>query len=107
MEELRNRINVQLVNKEKTVHENQATCRTKYLTIIYCYTEKQRFINKLAYIGMCVLELSKVLIYRFHYDYVKNKYFNKSKLLFKDTHSLCMKLRLKMSMKVLAAIMKF
>ena len=44
--------------------------------------------NKLEYIGMCILELSKVLMYVFHYDYIKNKYDNKSKLLFPDTDSL-------------------
>ena len=37
---------------------------------------------------MCILELSKVLMYQFHYDYIKNEYENKSKLLFKDTESL-------------------
>ena len=41
-----------------------------------------------AYIRMCILELSKVLIYEFHYDYVKNKYSNNSRLLFRDTDSL-------------------
>ena len=45
-------------------------------------------LNKSAYIGMCILELSKVLMYEFHYDYIKNKYDNKSKLLFTDTDSL-------------------
>ena len=45
-------------------------------------------LNKLAYIGMCILELSKVLMYEFHYHYIKNKYDNKSKLLFTDTDSL-------------------
>ena len=34
---------------------------------------------------MCILELSKVLIYEFYYDYIKNKYNNKSKLLFTET----------------------
>ena len=45
-------------------------------------------LNKPAYIGMCILELSKVLMYEFHYDYIKNRYDNKSKLLFTDTDSL-------------------
>ena len=41
--------------------------------------------NKPTYTGMCILEFSKVLMYEFHYDYIKNKYSNKSKLLFSDT----------------------
>ena len=44
--------------------------------------------NKPAYAGICVLELSNLLMYEFHYDYIKSKYDNKSKLLFTDTDSL-------------------
>ena len=45
-------------------------------------------LNKPSHIGICILELSKVLLYEFHYDYIKNRYENKSKLLFTDTDSL-------------------
>ena len=39
---------------------------------------------------MCILELSKVLTYEFHYDYIKNKYGSNSRLLllFRDTDGL-------------------
>ena len=44
-------------------------------------------LNEPAYIGMCILELSKVLVYEFHYHCIKNKYGNNSRLLFTDTDS--------------------
>ena len=44
-------------------------------------------LNKPAFIGMCILELSKVLMYEFNYDYIKNKYCNSSRLLSTDTDS--------------------
>ena len=37
---------------------------------------------------MCILELSKVLTYEFHYDYIKNKYGNNGRPLFTGTDSL-------------------
>ena len=45
-------------------------------------------------------------MYKFHYDYNKNRYDNKSKLLLKDTGNLMHKIKLKISMKILAAIKK-
>ena len=48
-------------------------------------------LNKPAYIEMCILDLSKVIMYKFHHDYVKNKYSNNSRVLFIDTDSLMYK----------------
>ena len=28
-------------------------------------------LNKPAYVGMCILDLRKILMYKFHYDYIK------------------------------------
>ena len=44
--------------------------------------------NKPAYVPKCILNLSKVLMYKTHYDYIKNKYSNKSSLLFTNTDRL-------------------
>ena len=37
---------------------------------------------------MCILELSKALMYEFYYEYIKNNYDSKSKVSFTDTDSL-------------------
>ena len=45
-------------------------------------------LNKLAYVEICILGVSKVLMYNFHIDYIKNRYGNNSRLLLTDTGSM-------------------
>ena len=43
--------------------------------------------NKPVYLGQAILDLSKTLMYEFHYDYMRPKYDSKVKLCYMDTDS--------------------
>lgn len=45
-------------------------------------------LNKPVYIGQTILDLSKLVIYDFHYNFMKNLYEDNIKLLFTDTDCL-------------------
>ena len=45
-------------------------------------------LDKPRYVGFCVLELSKLIMYQFHYDYILQQ-FPKTKIMFTDTDSFC------------------
>ena len=43
---------------------------------------------------MCILGLSKVLMYEFNYNYIKNKYDNKTRLLFTDANGIMYEIKI-------------
>ena len=49
--------------------------------------------NKPIYLGLSILEISKILMYEFWYDYMKPKYGNKVKLYYMDTDSFIMNIK--------------
>ena len=49
--------------------------------------KKEILMNKPVYLGLSVLELSKLLMYESWYDYVKPKYGEKAKLCYMDAGS--------------------
>ena len=94
MEKLRKRIGVKLVSNKKDYLK--WTSKPSYMShkifgndlVVIRKNKVTLTLNKPEYIAMCVLELSKVLMYEFHYDYIKNRYGNNSRLLFTETASL-------------------
>ena len=44
--------------------------------------------NKPVYLGQAILDLSKIIMYEFHYDYMVPKYGDRLKLCYKDIDSL-------------------
>ena len=92
MENLRKRISVKLVNNEKDYlkHATKPTfISQKIFDKNFAAIHEIRpvlTLNKPIYVGFTVLELSKWLMYDFHYNFIK-KYFD-ANLLFADTDSL-------------------
>ena len=77
MENLRNRIDAQLVSNKKDYLK--WTSKPSYMShklfdndlVATRESKVTLMLNKPAYIGMLILELRKVLMYEFHYDYIK------------------------------------
>ena len=91
MENLRNSINVKLLSSKKdylTFTSNPSYMLRKIFDNNLVAIRKSKLalkLNKPAYIAICILKLSKVLMYEFNYDYIKNKYDKKSIPLFTET----------------------
>ena len=94
MENIRKRVDVRLVTDKKKFLK--LTSKPTYVSskifnenLVAVHKIKETLtLNRPAYVGMCILDLSKTLMYDFHYNYIKKKYVEKAKLLFTDTDSL-------------------
>ena len=62
-------------------------------------------INKPIYLGLSILDISKITMYEFWYDYVKIKYQDKARFCYMDTDSFVVKLKLKIFIKILAKML--
>ena len=103
MENIRNRVDVKLVNNRGAAEKLSAKPNFKHCTIFdenlvaiqmtrtkfFQMTRTKLTFNKPVYCGMANLDLSKTLMYDFHYGYILPKYGKNQKLLFTDTDSLC------------------
>ena len=95
MENIRKRVDIKLVNNRKSALKfaakpNFESCTIFDENLIAIHMKRVKLLfNKPVYCGMSILDVSKTLIFGFHYDYMKPKYHEKAKLLFTDTDSLC------------------
>ena len=98
MENLRKRIDVRLLINEKDflkytskpTHITQKIFDKNYVAILEI--KLVLMLNKPVYVGFTVLELSRWLMYDFHYNFIK-KHFD-AELLFTDTDSLTYEIKL-------------
>ncbi|XP_035234224.1 uncharacterized protein LOC118206056 [Stegodyphus dumicola] len=95
MENLRARIDVRLVNDEKIAKKCIASPAFQSFSIFnndlvaVKMQIKTLTLNRPVYARFSILDISKTLMYQFHYDFMKMKYGKNVHLLFTDTDSLC------------------
>ena len=80
MENIRNRVDIKLVNDKKRTEKlsakpnfNHCNIFSEDLVAIHMKKTELKF-NKPVYLGMCILDSSKTFMYDFHYNYIKRKY---------------------------------
>ena len=95
MENIRKRSNIKLETDpdhflRQTAKPTFVSCKIFHENLVAVHMKKSFLkLDKPSYVGMCILDLSKVLMYDFHYNFIKAKYGERAKLLFTDTDSLC------------------
>ena len=99
MENIRKHRNIKLVNNEEEYLRNVMKPNFKSGILLgpdlmSCEMGKVRVVmNKPVYLGQAILDLSKTVMYEFHYDYMIPKYGDRLKLCYMDTDSLILQHR--------------
>ena len=106
MENMRNRNDKSFASKRKDYSKWASKLSYMSQKIFDNYlVAMPKIVVTLKLVGMCMLDLCKVLMYEFHYDYIKKKYGGNSKLSL-IMRVWCMKLKRKMFIKILVRIKK-
>ena len=101
IENIRKRQNVELIDNRKKAAKLTSRPNFDRVTIfdrnlIAVHMKKTEvYFNKPVYVGQAILDLSKTLMFDFHYNYIRTKYGNKAELLFTDTDSLLYQIKTK------------
>ena len=101
IENIRKRQNVELIdNKKKAIklssRPNFDRCTIFDRNLIAVHMKKTEiYFNKPVYVGQAILDLSKTLMYDFHYNYIKVQYGSRAQLLFTDTDSFMYEIKTK------------
>ena len=94
IENIRKRQNVILVDNKDLAYKLSSKPNFDRSTIfdenfIACHMKKTEvYFNKPIYVGQAILDLSKTLMFDFHYKYIRKKFGYRAELLFTDTDSL-------------------
>ena len=94
IENIRKRQNIFIIDDRKKAVKltsrpnfDRATIFDKNLIAVHM-KKTEVYFNKTVYVGQAILDLSKTLMFDFHYNYIKKKYKHRAELMFTDTDSL-------------------
>ena len=100
MENIRKHRDIKLVTTDKK--RNKSVSEPNYHTMNYISEDLSIIemnktkvkMNKSIYLGLSILDVSKILMYEYWYDYMKPKYGNDVKLCYMDTDSFIMSIKM-------------